>query len=418
MVSGAEPATAQSRDLSIGNDYLRTVKEVTASSFTTEEDRREALQATYEVMAKLESPWESCVRFQMNMQPAVLAAIKVIKDLGLMVKWHERGDIPMTSAQLAELVQNCDPGLINRLLRLLAANGLVEQIPVDKFKPRNFFIELADPEFNMLTNFFYKIDGPAFTLIPEYLAHRNYKNPIDANDTVLKKSLGYEDMWTFMKENPEDLEMFNILQKVGTNLEPPWVDLYPHQRLISGFDPNRPLLVDVGGGIGQDILKFYNIYPETATRLYLQDLPEVIADANTKSSIPKAINKQEYNFFTPQTVKRITDADILVDARAYFMHHIIHDWPDDSAREILQMQKSAMKAGYSRLLIYDHVLEDEKSTVASSAFDIIMMMCFSAQERTEKQWSALLESVGLRITKIWRKPMDTYSVIEVEVPVV
>lgn len=98
------------------------------------------------------------------------------------------------------------------------------------------------------------------------------------------------------------------------------------------------------------------------------------------------------------------------------MHHIIHDWPDHSALKILEMQKGAMKPGYSRLLIHDQVLDDEKSQMNTTAFDIAMMVYLSGKERTEKQWLALLDSAGLRVIKFWKKPPDYFSVIEVEVP--
>lgn len=49
-----------------GQDYLRAVGGITASSFTTEEDRMEALLATYEVLSKLETPWDTYVRIHLN----------------------------------------------------------------------------------------------------------------------------------------------------------------------------------------------------------------------------------------------------------------------------------------------------------------------------------------------------------------
>ncbi|OHW98651.1 o-methyltransferase [Colletotrichum incanum] len=373
----------------------------------SENDRVEALQATYEALARLESPWDTYIRLQMNM-PGVMAGLKIIKDLRLMAKWHEKGCIPMTSLQLAELVGNCDPQLLHRFLRLLVANGFLEQVPAGKFKPNQFCIELANPEFDTLTDYYYAIKRHAFDLMPEHLADRGYKNPTDPNDTVLKKFTNHGNLWSYLKENSKAGEMFNILQKVSTTKEPAWMDIYPHHKLVDESDSSLPLLVDVGGGIGQDLLRFYSVYPEAASRLYLEDLQEVIADAHTKSIIPNTVNKLEYSFFTPQPVK---------SARAYFMHHIIHDWPDALARKILQMQKSAMKPGYSRLLIHDHVLDDEKSRVAPAAYDIAMMVSLAGQERTESQWLALFDSVGLKVIKFWKKPPDTFCVIEVEVPI-
>lgn len=49
-----------------GQDYLRAVRGITASSFPTEEDRMKALLATYEVLSKLETPWDTYVRIHLN----------------------------------------------------------------------------------------------------------------------------------------------------------------------------------------------------------------------------------------------------------------------------------------------------------------------------------------------------------------
>lgn len=97
------------------------------------------------------------------------------------------------------------------------------------------------------------------------------------------------------------------------------------------------------------------------------------------------------------------------------MHHILHDWPDKQARRILEMQKAALKPGHSRILIHDQIMDDDVRAVHPHAavFDISMMAFGAAQERTEKEWRALIESAGLRIVEIWRVPGAVQGVIEV-----
>ncbi|KAK7454351.1 hypothetical protein CaCOL14_005526 [Colletotrichum acutatum] len=407
MASGVKGTNGMNVGSNYGQDYLRAVRGITASSFPTEEDRMKALLATYEVLSKLETPWDTYVRIHLN-QSAVTAGIKIIKDLNLMMKWKEQGFVPMTSIQLAGLVGSCDPQLLHRFLRSLAANGLMEQVPIEKFKPNQFCMELAKPDFHTLTNFYYVTGHRAYGTLPDHLAEKGYKDPSDPADTILRKSTGHNgDLWSFLSENPKIGEMFNIVQKASTNKEPPWMDMYPHRNLVDGSDPSLPLLVDIGGGIGHDLSRFYKAYPNEGSRLYLEDLQSVISDAKNKALLPDTVKQVEYSFFEPQPVKH---------ARAYYMHHIIHDWPDHSALKILEMQKGAMKPGYSRLLIHDQVLDDGKSQLNTTAFDIAMMVYLSGKERTEKQWLALLDSAGLRVIKFWRKPPDYFSVIEVEIP--
>ncbi|RAL03513.1 uncharacterized protein BO80DRAFT_442634 [Aspergillus ibericus CBS 121593] len=48
---------------------------------------------------------------------------------------------------------------------------------------------------------------------------------------------------------------------------------------------------------------------------------------------------------------RATGADlILLGSRAYYLHSILHDWPDDVCHQILAPLKAAMVPGISRLL--------------------------------------------------------------------
>ena len=61
-------------------------------------------------------------------------------------------------------------------------------------------------------------------------------------------------------------------------------------------------LVDVGGGLGQDVRTIAARYPDRKMRLVLQDLPEVISEARTES-LDSRIEFSEHDFFKPQPIK-------------------------------------------------------------------------------------------------------------------
>jgi hypothetical protein len=82
-------------------------------------------------------------------------------------------------------------------------------------------------------------------------------------------------------------------------LQASWLDVMPVDSFLTGPDSNLPLVVDMGGNIGHDIEKFRQVYPDTAARLYLQDLDDVIAN----SKYPDPVNKITHDFFTPQPIK-------------------------------------------------------------------------------------------------------------------
>ena len=71
-----------------------------------------------------------------------------------------------------------------------------------------------------------------------------------------------------------------------------------------------------------------------------------------------------------------------------------------------------MEKGYSKVLINDWVLRDTGSPLFPATMDINMMSMLSAMERTEKQWRALLGSVGLRIVEIYGQGPEMESIIE------
>ena len=98
------------------------------------------------------------------------------------------------------------------------------------------------------------------------------------------------------------------------------------------------------------------------------------------------------------------------------MHSVLHDWPDEKCREILLNLMSAMTPGYSKILINENVIPDKDAHWMSTSLDLYMMALTSSCERTEVNWGALLDSVGLRIIKVWNHEPGTEGLIEAELP--
>jgi hypothetical protein len=115
-----------------------------------------------------------------------------------------------------------------------------------------------------------------------------------------------------------------------------------------------------------------------------------------------------HDFLTEQPIK---------GARAYFMHSILHDWPDDVCKDILSRLADAMKPGYSKLLIFECVIPPTGAYWEATAGDILMMTQLSALERTEDNWRQLIEGSGLslKIVKFWKcGQSDVENLIECE----
>ncbi|KAK1533340.1 O-methyltransferase [Colletotrichum paranaense] len=408
-------------------DFIRSAEALSTSvEDLSEDDRSRVLLKLYELTMNVESPWETFVRLFLS-EPAVLASVKILQDLNIFKKWKVDGSRAMTCTQLTGLAErSCDAALLcdssrlgylvavshilpDRLLRLQVSNNIVEMTSDKTYKPTRFCDQLADSNLSTTAKFYYDHTVPMFTHMPIFFRETSYRSPRSARKTVFDSVHGWQGgLFAYLKAHPEQSEAFNTLQRTTTLNRARWTSIFPSHTLLDSVsgddDPGSPLLVDIGGSMGQDLQAFYELHPETASRLYLEDLPSVLADE--KTNVLKGINKVAYDFYTPQPIKH---------ARAYYMHHILHDWPDKQACRILEMQKAALKPGYSRILIHDQIMDDDVRAVHPHAavFDISMMAFGAAGERTEKEWRALIESVGLRVVKIWRVPGAVQGVIEV-----
>lgn len=71
-----------------------------------------------------------------------------------------------------------------------------------------------------------------------------------------------------------------------------------------------------------------------------------------------------------------------------------------------------MTPGYSKILLNELVIPDIGCGVIAAQLDITMMACLASEERSEKQWQNIVDSVGLKIEKIWTDVPEAESIIE------
>ncbi|KAI7761160.1 hypothetical protein ACKAV7_008784 [Fusarium commune] len=200
---------------------------------------------------------------------------------------------------------------------------------------------------------------PMFQGLPEFLAPKNYQVPLDANYSPVQYGLRTDKpFFSILRDNAGLGKAFNSLMAGYTKARSRWTEVYPYKdRLSENADANAPW--------------------------------------NTKAT--------PHDFFTPQLVE-------YRGAKAYFMHLILHNWPDAEGAAILPHLRDAIGKGYSRLLINETVLRDVGAPWQQTSLDWTMMGMLVNRERTESQWHQLLNDAGLKITGIYHK--GTESVIE------
>ncbi|KAF5535492.1 sterigmatocystin 8-o-methyltransferase [Fusarium mexicanum] len=384
---------------------IDTLQNLDANSFSSEAERVRVLDALNLAVSKVQRPWD-IVWHHCWVNLTTNACVKTLIDAGVFTTWIANGGGNMTSTELAELT-NTDPILIRRLIRQIAGQNLVTETAEDTFKPTPWVHTLvADPAlanvYGALYNF---VNIPTFSALPEYLKQTGYKNPSDSNNCNWQfANKCKENVFQSLALNPTAAKEFNDAMESHSKYNlTPWPEVYPTENLVADPKPDRPLVVDVGGSKGHDLIKFYNCHPDIPEgSLVLQDLPEILREL----AIPDNITVHPHDFFTPQPVK---------GARAYFLHNVLHDWEDKQASLIIKHLADAMEPGYSKLLIHESLVSNVKPLARVTTSDITMMACLGAKERTEDEWCQLVEGVGLKVVKIWRPLHSVESVIEAEV---
>ena len=280
--------------------------------------------------------------------------------------------------------------------------SIVREISPDTYVPTRLSNALTDQLFYDGVICLTDCHIPNFARLPAYFRSTNHANPTDVS--VFKYGQN-TDLSTFewFAADPRRMEAFqNHMAGYGIG-RPHWMDegFYPVSERLSGVAEDEVLIVDVGGATGHDLAEFQRKHPTMSGKLVLQD------QAVTISSIQKGdrpgIDCTAHDFFTEQPVKA---------AKAYFMHSVLHDWNDENARKILTQTKKALRPGYSKILINENVVNNQGADWKITSFDWTMLAVAGACERTETQWRDLLESVGLRISGIWKGEGSTESLIE------
>lgn len=102
-----------------------------------------------------------------------------------------------------------------------------------------------------------------------------------------------------MQQHPEALGYFVEHMMANRAGMPTFLDTYPVLEKATGLSPERALFVDIGGGLDHQAVSFKQRYPQLEGRVIVQDLAQTLAHA---IDFP-GVEKQTYDFFTPQVVK-------------------------------------------------------------------------------------------------------------------
>jgi hypothetical protein len=99
----------------------------------------------------------------------------------------------------------------------------------------------------------------------------------------------------YIISNPSMLKDFNLFMGNAMGARKFWLDWFPVQsKILDGADPEKALIVDVGGGRGHDLIAFHKQFPN-AGRLVVEDLPAVLEPLGEFSAF---IEQVEHDFLS------------------------------------------------------------------------------------------------------------------------
>ncbi|KAL1882842.1 hypothetical protein Daus18300_000480 [Diaporthe australafricana] len=298
-----------------------------------------------------------------------------------------------SNAELAEKTQ-IDPVLLRRLLRFYQANNMISQPGDDAYGANNVTKNMTALCCSAGVEYFFETLLPAFTALPQFLRDSGYKNP--TNPDQLAWHVGHKtdiNPFPWLLSHPRQMEVFMQAMATLRDGMPNWFDIVDfRQEILHGdnTDSATPLFVDVGGAMGQQSISFKKAYPDLKGRVIVQDQAQVVGQIEA-TPLPdfEGIEAMAHDFFKPQPIQ----------ARAYYLRMIFHDWPDHKAVEILRHLRDAMTES-SYLLIDDTVLSEKQAPWKAAFLDMTMMCQLAAQERTKAEWEKLTAESGFKILKI------------------
>ena len=131
-------------------DIVSVLDAIQPSQFTAPADRFAAKEAARRLLARLETPFEQswAVTFE---TPGLVAGLQLVQDLGIWTKWTEADSKnPGVARTLDELLSwantTCEPNLLRRFLRHIAALYFIQEVGVDTWEPTAASLALGAQE--------------------------------------------------------------------------------------------------------------------------------------------------------------------------------------------------------------------------------------------------------------------------------
>ena len=271
---------------------------------------------------------------------------------------------PVAATELAAAV-DADPGALDRVLRMLATQGVFERSEAGySHTPASRLLRSDHPQsmrpIALMTGL------PAWWGSVTELEH-SIRTGSPAVETLEPKGL-----WAYFDARPEEAAVFGRAMTAKAAAQIP--------AILDAYDFSRfGVIADIGGGRGHLLRAALDAAPGAEGVLF--DLPEVI-DAFDLDA--RRISLQPGDFFSDQ----------FPSADAYLLMEVLHDWPDEDCVAILSAIRRAAPPG-ACVLVIESVIEDLQDP-RPPILDVLMLAITGGRERTPDELDELFDRAGFR----------------------
>ncbi len=288
------------------------------------------------------------------------------------------------SRSLAELAQACNlnADMLYRTLRFAAVNDVVTQDGGQYTLTDIGRLLLKDVPGSLYMGLM--LIGSE----PWQKAWNNFSYALTTGNNSFEPAMG-AGFFEYLDQHPEYGAPFNQWQTILTTMA--------SSAIAEGYDFTPfGTVCDIGGGHGILLKNLLSVNPHLRGILFDQE--NVVKD-HALADLAGRVEIQSGSFF-----ERVPAADVLL------MKNVLHDWSDEKCHIILDRCREAMQPS-SRLLIVERVI-DSPADLMGAFYDLHMQVLMDGRERTEAEFSLLLEKTGLKLNRIipTKSPMKIIEV--------
>jgi C-methyltransferase len=300
-------------------------------------------------------------------------AIAVAAELGVA---DALADGPLTIDELAHRA-GADPDALRRLLRALIGRGVFRRRHDGRYE-LNPLAETLRSDAPMSMAWAARFYGSReqrerWTLLVECI--RSGKSVVP----VLHGTASFD----YFAAYPQHAELFHRTMTSISELT--------DASVVAGYDFSAyPTIVDVGGGQGPLLASILAAAPASQGVLY--DLPVVVSAAANllcRRDVADRVRLEAGSFFD----------SVPGGGDLYVLKNIIHDWPDETAVQILR-NVGAAAGPRATVLLVELVIPDHDRDYPGKWADLEMLLNLDARERTAAEYRKLLSQAGFRMTRV------------------